>query len=266
MCVSIDVQVLVAGCARVRVDSIREARFLLSSAWPTNLPPVDLSCICGSAGLILLSVAVSRPSFVSLRTPRLVPLDKLLRRHAQRAVEFAGGVFPGDSRGEFDDFVWGEVSAEPGEQGVIDFAAGDRHAVGVGEGGALAVVEAVAVRVVREFSELLFRHSEFAAHGGVDVLSEDAAVDRRDAHIDERGELAVDQPGGVNAAPHATRAAKDRGPARVEPVIQERRAPLARLPVEHLPDIIIVDVIDLDRIDSHARLLLSGGPVGDRRR
>jgi hypothetical protein len=59
------------------------------------------------------------------------PLPELQGRDAQRAVELAGGVFPGDRHRQLDDLVFIIVLAELGEQGVVDVLIAKRDRVGV---------------------------------------------------------------------------------------------------------------------------------------
>jgi hypothetical protein len=79
-------------------------------------------------------------------------LPEALRWDAERAVEFARRVFPGDDFGEFDDFVVVEDAADAGEEVVVDVAVREGDGIGVRERDALPLVEefALAVSVERE--------------------------------------------------------------------------------------------------------------------
>jgi len=105
------------------------------------------------------------------------------------------------------------------------------------ERGAFVVSVERAAGVVRERENFFFRDAEFAADRSVDVLSKLAPVERGDAAIDEGLQFSIDQPRRFDAAPHGAHAAKDRRAARVEPVIQKRRAPPLRLRCEHAFDV-----------------------------
>jgi hypothetical protein len=56
-----------------------------------------------------------------------------LRRNAQRAVELAGRVLPGDDLGQLDDRIVVENGTNLREQRVVDVAVGERDRVGVAQ-------------------------------------------------------------------------------------------------------------------------------------
>jgi hypothetical protein len=122
--------------------------------------------------------------------------------------------------------------------GVVDVAAGERHRVGVGECGALARVEGAFVRDITDDGfQLLLRDASLAADGSVDVLSEDAAVVRGDATIDEGLELRIDQSELAERAPHSTNASEERRKPGVNEMVEERGAPFLGLGVEDAGDL-----------------------------
>lgn len=208
------------------------------------------------------SVLAVRRTSVNTLTARTPPQP--LRRHPQRPVELAGGVFPGDGGGQLDDRIVVVVGAEAGEESVVDVAVAEGDGVGVGEGGALGLVVERARRVVGEGIDFLVRNTQLAADGSVEVLSELAPVVRRDATIDDRDEFRVEQTGGVETAPHAAGAAEDRGTPGVNQVIEERSAPFPRLRPQHGRDR-LVDVVGIDPFDARHMALPIGGVRDDVR-
>src|SRR5262245_6595954 len=70
--------------------------------------------------------------------PRAPP--ETLRGHAERPVELAGRVLPGDDRGQLDQRVVVIEPAQPGEELVVHVEIAPRDGVGVLEGGPLRVV------------------------------------------------------------------------------------------------------------------------------
>jgi hypothetical protein len=122
--------------------------------------------------------------------------------------------------------------------GVVGVTAGERHRVGVRERRALARIEgAVARDLADDRVQLVVRDTRFAADGSVDVLSEDAAVVRGDATVDERLELEIDQPELTQRAPHPAHAAEERGEASIDEMVEEGGAPLPGLGVEDAGDL-----------------------------
>jgi hypothetical protein len=120
---------------------------------------------------------------------------------------------------------------------VVGVAPGQRHRVGVGECHALARIERTVARYVADDRvQLLVGDSGFAADGSVDVLSEDAAVVRGDAAVDERLQLEIDHPELTERAPHPAHAAEKRGEAGVDEVVSERSAPFVGLGGEDAGD------------------------------
>ena len=105
------------------------------------------------------------------------------------SVELAGAVFPGDRCGQLDDLVVGEVLLDLCEELVTDVLIGDRDSIGVLQGGPFSVVKQRTRFVVRNVENLLGGYAQLATHGSVDVLSEDAAIERCDSPIDQRREF-----------------------------------------------------------------------------
>ena len=126
-------------------------------------------------------------------TLRRLTLPELLRRNAQRAVEFRRRVFPRHDFRQLDDGVVIEALAHAREELVRDFAAGDGHGVCEFEDEAFDVIEERGRFPIREGKQLLVRDAECAADRSVDVLSELAAVEERDAAIDQRHQTRIDE-------------------------------------------------------------------------
>src|SRR5919197_6030823 len=178
-------------------------------------------------------------------------LPELLRGDAQRPVELARSVLPGDDLGQLDDCVVVVEAAQAREQLVAHVAPGDGHRVRVLQGDALRLRVERAGGVVRERLDLFVRDPELAADRSVDVLSELAAVPSGHAPVDERLQLRVDQPGALDALPHGARAAEDGRAARVDQVVQERPAPLLRLRLRDAPGV-VVRLFGFDAFNPHA--------------
>ena len=113
------------------------------------------------------------------------PLPELLGRDSQRAVEFAGGVFPGDCHGQLDDLVVVVVLLQLGEEGVVDILIAQRDRVGVLEGNPFGGGEMRGFCIGFEREDFFVGDAQSAAHGSVDVLSKDATVERGDAAVDQ---------------------------------------------------------------------------------
>src|SRR5216684_117195 len=139
-------------------------------------------------------------------------LPESLGGNAERAVELAGRVLPGDDLGQLDRCVVVVEAADPREQIVADVTIAERDGVRVLQGHALGLRVERAGRVVAKGQDLLVRHAEPAAHGSIDVLSELAAVQRGDTAIEQGLELAVDQPRALDPRPHAAGASQDSWP------------------------------------------------------
>ncbi len=122
------------------------------------------------------------------------PVPESLRGDAQGAVEATGGVLPGDDGGQLDQRIVAEVLPEPIEELVTHILVGQRHRIGILQGQPLHLGEVRARRVIVEREQLFIRDAEGAADGSVDVLSEEAAIDRGDASVDERHQGRVDEP------------------------------------------------------------------------
>src|SRR6185503_8381780 len=105
-----------------------------------------------------------------------------------------------------------------------------------------------------ERRELVRRDTEPAAHGSVDVLSELAAVPRRDATVDQR----LERPGHacrvlLEGGEHRLRGAEVRRVARIEEVgIERLPVPLALL-LERFPQV-LRKRLDVDRWDARSAL------------
>ena len=145
---------------------------------------------------ILILYYRARPSDNAPRLAWGLPssaFPEFLRRDAQRAVELAGSVLPGDDLRQLYQGIVVVIAAQSLEQLICDLAPGDRHRVGVCERRALLFIVERAQGILGERFDLLVREPKLAAHGSVDVLSKLAAVKGRDATIEKRLKLAVNQ-------------------------------------------------------------------------
>ncbi len=77
------------------------------------------------------------------------------------------------------------------KQLVTHIQRGDRNVVGVLEGDLLTVIEKGARLIVRDIENLLDGDAQPAAHGSVNVLSEDASIQSRHSTIDQSRQLTV---------------------------------------------------------------------------
>jgi hypothetical protein len=111
-------------------------------------------------------------------------LPQSLRRYSQRAIELAGGILPGDDRGQFDQCIVVVSAAKPREEVVVYLTSAEGHAVRVLQGDPLRFVVQRASGIVGQCENLGIGQSQFAADGSVDVLSELAAVQRCDPAIE----------------------------------------------------------------------------------
>ena len=150
-------------------------------------------------------------------------------RNADRAVELAGGVFPGDRSGQFHDSVVVEMLPDAGKELVVDVLIGKRDCVSVGERGAFRVGKQRTRRVVGECVDLLVRDAGGAANGSVDVLSELASVVRGHPAIDERDHTRIEQAGRLQSAPHPAHRSKDRWTPGVNQIPAQELAPRLHL-------------------------------------
>ncbi len=62
---------------------------------------------------------------------RMGALPQALRWDAERTVEFARGIFPGDHLGQLDGRFFVEETTHIGEESVVNIAIGERHRVRV---------------------------------------------------------------------------------------------------------------------------------------
>ena len=108
---------------------------------------------------------------------------------AEGDVELAAEVLEGDRRRQLYHLRLREVPAGLGEQLVGDLLARDRHGFGEGERGALGRGVVAAGRERDDLADLVLRGAGPQTAGAVDVDSERAAVDERDAEIDEGEQL-----------------------------------------------------------------------------
>jgi hypothetical protein len=115
-----------------------------------------------------------------------------LRRHAQGAIELAGGILPGNDHRQLDDLVVGELLLDADEEIVVHVAVAVGDGVRVFEREAFAVIEERAIFPMLQRGELVVRNVLLAADGSVQVCSELAAVNQRDPAVQYGLELVVD--------------------------------------------------------------------------
>jgi hypothetical protein len=157
---------------------------------------------------------------------------QLLRGNSQLAIELAGSILPGDDLREFHYGIVVIVLAQTAEKLVAHVTAGNCHAVGIFKRGALNFVVKRTGLIVGQVENLLRRDAELATDGRVDILSKLATIETRYAAIDESLQFWINQSGRIHSRPHCPDATKDRGPARVNQMVQQRCAPFLGLPVE----------------------------------
>ena len=121
----------------------------------------------------------------------VLPLPQMLRRYAQRAIEFAGRVFPSDSSRQLHQRIFIEALPHSREKFIRNFAPGYRHSIGIFERNAFGFSVEVARCVVVQGINLVIRNSELTAHGSVNVLSKLTAVKKSYAAIDERAQSRI---------------------------------------------------------------------------
>ena len=104
---------------------------------------------------------------------------------AEGRIEFAAKVFQRDRGGQFDDLRLAVMLLQPGEQRVIDPLVGDRHPLSVFERDPFGFAEQSAIAPARNRGQPFFALIAFPHTEGIDVDSERAAIDRRDAQRDQ---------------------------------------------------------------------------------
>lgn len=85
-----------------------------------------------------------------------------------------------------------EPNTQPLKELVANVEMSDGDAVGVFERRSLAFVKEIADGVVRQSLEFFACHTELTAHGGVEILSEDTPVERRDPGVNQCGQGSID--------------------------------------------------------------------------
>lgn len=157
---------------------------------------------------------VPEHSFGSL--PSRLRTPQPLRGHAQRPVELARRVLPGNDRRQLDQCVAVEEPAQPLEELILYVSVAIGHTVGVLQHGSLHLAVERASRIIGQRQDLLVGDAGLAAHGSLEVLSELAAVDHGDPPVDERREPGIDQPGTADPGPHRLGTPEYGRPPRIE--------------------------------------------------
>src|SRR5258706_2169251 len=118
-----------------------------------------------------------------------------LRLDPQRHVELRAEVLERDRRRQLHHLRLAEVRSEPRPQLLADLLAGDGHALGVLERGALHLREEPALAPSRHLADLVLAGPRLHPTRCVDVDSEGTAVDERDPEVDERQQGGRELPG-----------------------------------------------------------------------
>ena len=180
-----------------------------------------------------------------------------LRLDPEGHVELRPEVLERDRGGQLHDLRLGEVSAHPREELVADPAIGDRHRLSERDGGALGLgVESALGRAVH-LPHLLLRRSRLHPTGCIDVDSERAAVDQRDAQVDERAELRRQEPRALHGRRELLGGFENAGGVRLNLRRVEDEAERLRLLLEDLAQGRIVTGIE-DLADAGHVFLLHG--------
>src|SRR3990172_3370011 len=129
------------------------------------------------------------------RRGRLPEHAEPLRLDPQRHVELAAEILERDDCGQLDDLRLVEVGPEPREELVAHALRRDGHGLRVLERRALHLREAATLPPRRHLADLVLVRPRLHPPGCVDVDSEGAAVDDRDAEVDERHEGSRQPPG-----------------------------------------------------------------------
>ncbi len=117
---------------------------------------------------------------------------------------------------------------------VADVELRDRDSVGVFKRHLFPLVKQGACFVVWNVQDFFGGHTQLAAHGSVDVLSEDAPIQGGHASIDQGRQLALQQSRGRQAVPHADDRMHHRRSAGIDQIGFQRGAPPLQLSCEDL--------------------------------
>ena len=169
--------------------------------------------------------------------PDPLAFPQLLRGNSQRTIELAGSILPGEDLREFHNGIVVILLAQTAEELVAHVAAGNCRAVDIFKRGALNFVVKRTGLIVGQVEDLLRRDAEFATDGRIDILSKLATVETRYPAIDERLQFCINQARCIDSRPHCSDTTKDRGPSRVNHVVQQRCTPFLRLPVKDTLDV-----------------------------
>jgi len=112
-------------------------------------------------------------------------LPEVLRCYPERPVEFTRGIFPGNNRSQFDYCCLIKMCSEFSEQRFADILIRQRDRVCVTQGNTLNRAEQTGIGIFVDSGDLFGADTQFAAHGSIDITSEQAAIERCYSAVDQ---------------------------------------------------------------------------------
>ncbi len=112
-------------------------------------------------------------------------LPEVLGCYPERPVEFTRGIFPGNNRSQFDYCCLIKMCTEFSKQHFADILIRQRDRVCVTQGNTLNRTEQTGFGIVVNSGDLFGADTQFAAHGSIDITSEQAAIERCNSSVDQ---------------------------------------------------------------------------------